>query len=319
MQIISNPTHDDIEKAAKALKDGHLVAFPTETVYGLGADAINVEAVSRIYSIKGRPVDHPLIVHILSINQLDKWARDIPDYAIKLANQFWPGPMTLILKRTDLARSFITGGQNSIGLRVPNNIVALALLHEFEKLGGMGIAAPSANKFMAVSPTTTQAVTEEIGELLERDDFIIDGGQCSIGIESTIIDCTGKTPSILRSGFVSIDEISKIIKPEILNFLSPDIKFSGNFEKHYSPKAKVILDKVPNKGQGFIALSDISTPEGVIRISSPTNNLEFAHTLYESLRFVDRNKILEVVVQQPEGEGIANAIRDRLKKAQHKK
>ena len=172
---------------------------------------------------------------------------------------------------------------------------------------------------MAVSPTTTQAVTEEIGELLELDDFILDGGQCSIGIESTIIDCTGTTPSILRSGFVSINEISNIIKPEILNYLSPEIKFSGNFEKHYSPKAKVILDKVPKKGQGFIALSDISTPEGVIRISSPTNDLEFAHTLYESLRFVDRNKILEVVVQQPEGEGIAKAIRDRLKKAQYKK
>jgi L-threonylcarbamoyladenylate synthase len=159
MELINNPTHDQIKKAAIALKDGHLVAFPTETVYGLGADATNEKAVSRIYSVKGRPTDHPLIVHISSINQLDKWAIDIPEHAIKLAKEFWPGPMTLILKRTNLAKDFITGGQDSVGLRVPDQSVALELLNEFKKLGGFGIAAPSANKFGAVSPTTALAVT----------------------------------------------------------------------------------------------------------------------------------------------------------------
>jgi len=319
MEIISNVTDGVIKKAARALKDGHLVAFPTETVYGLGADATNEKAVSRIYSVKGRPTDHPLIVHILSINQLDKWAIDIPDYALELAREYWPGPMTLILKRTKLAKNFITGGQNNIGLRVPAQPVALALLSEFEKLGGMGIAAPSANKFKALSPTTAQSVLEEIGAHLEFNDFILNGGQCSIGIESTIIDCTGTVPCILRAGFVSISDINNIIRPTILNFQSPEIKFSGNFKKHYAPKAKVILDKVPSEGQGFIALSEIPTPNGVIRISSPTTDLEFAYILYESLRFVDKNKISEVVVQQPKGDGIANAIRDRLNKAQYKK
>lgn len=315
MKLINNPTHDEIKKAARALKDGHLVAFPTETVYGLGADATNEKAVSRIYSVKGRPTDHPLIVHISSINQLGKWAIDIPDYAKKLAKEFWPGPMTLILKRTELARSFITGGQDSIGLRVPNNPIALALLYEFEKLDGMGIAAPSANKFMAVSPTTAQAVIEEIGELLELDDFIFDGDQCSIGIESTIIDCTRMAPVILRRGFVTTVDLNKITKQADSKFIEQQIKFSGNFKKHYSPKAKVLLDVEPIDGQAFIALSSVPTPKNVIRIASPTNAVEFAHLLYESLRLVDRHEIAELVIHQPLGEGVAAAVRDRLKKA----
>ena len=317
MQIISNPTHDEIKKAAKALKDGHLVAFPTETVYGLGADANNEKAVSRIYSVKGRPIDHPLIVHISSTNQLDKWAINIPDYALKLAKKFWPGPMTLILKRSDLAKDYITGGQDSVGLRVPNQSGALALLAEFESLGGMGVAAPSANKFMALSPTNAQAVQEEISEYLEVKDLILDGGQCSIGIESTIIDCTGASPSILRAGYITFSDLNTTFKLSSFQSQSHVIRFSGNFKKHYSPKAKVLLDKVPVEGQGFIALSKFATPEGVIRISSPTNELEFAYLLYESLIFADKNKILEVVVKTPSGNGLAEAIRDRLNKAQY--
>jgi L-threonylcarbamoyladenylate synthase len=190
MEIISNPTQVEIKKAAQALKDGHLVAFPTETVYGLGADATNEKAVSRIYSVKGRPTDHPLIVHISSINQLDKWAVDIPEYAIKLAKEFWPGPMTLILKRNKIAKDFITGGQDNVGVRVPSHPVAIGLLSEFEKLGGSGVVAPSANRFSAVSPTNTYAVTEEIGGKLSKSDIIIDGGN------SLFIDTVRRTKSL---------------------------------------------------------------------------------------------------------------------------
>ena len=168
MQLFTNPIQSEIKMAAKALKDGPLVAFPTETVYGLGADAVNEKAVSRVYTVKGRPKDHPLIIHIFSAKQLSKWAIDIPDYATKLANKFWPGPMTLILKKSDLAKQFITGGQESIGLRIPDQQIALKLLEEFEGLGGLGIAAPSANRFGSISPTTASAVEIELSSFLGR-------------------------------------------------------------------------------------------------------------------------------------------------------
>ena len=190
MAIISNCTASIIRDAALALKEGHLVAFPTETVYGLGADATNEKAVSRIYEVKGRPTDHPLIVHISSMELLDKWASEIPEYAIKLAGAFWPGPMTLVLKRTDLAKDFITGGQDTVAIRVPFHTLANQLLKEFESLGGDGVAAPSANRFGKVSPTNSQAVEEELDNFLLENDQILDGGQSQIGIESTIIDCT---------------------------------------------------------------------------------------------------------------------------------
>ena len=194
MTIISSCTLSTLKEAAKSLKQGNLVAFPTETVYGLGADATNKDAVARIYDVKGRPTGHPLIVHISSINNLDKWAQQIPEYAITLARTFWPGPMTLILPRTELAKDFITGGQDNVGIRVPSHPLALSLLKEFESLGGLGIAAPSANRFGRVSPTSAQAVQEELSEYLTLDDLILDGGPCQIGIESTIIDCTKQTP-----------------------------------------------------------------------------------------------------------------------------
>jgi L-threonylcarbamoyladenylate synthase len=266
MEIISNCTQDDIKKAAKALKDGHLVAFPTETVYGLGADATNEKAVSRIYSVKGRPTDHPLIVHISSVNQLDKWAIDIPDYAIKLAKEFWPGPMTLILRKSSLAKGFITGGQNNVGIRVPAQAVALLLLKEFENLGGLGICAPSANKFGAVSPTYAQAVLEEIGSSMDSSDLILDGGFCKIGIESTIIDCTKLEPIILRSGFITQEHITQLLNINSKIENKNTIKHSGNFQSHYSPKAEIFINKTPMTGQGLIALSSIKTPEGVIRL-----------------------------------------------------
>jgi L-threonylcarbamoyladenylate synthase len=316
MHIISNCTQEAINKAAQALIDGHLVAFPTETVYGLGADANNSKAVARIYEVKARPTDHPLIVHISSINQISKWARDIPDYAITLARNFWPGPMTLILKRSELAKNFITGGQENVGLRIPNHSLALALLTQFESLGGEGVAAPSANRFGAVSPTTSLAVDEEIGKNLNQEDLILDGGACSIGLESTIIDCTGKSPSILRPGAITLEMVEESVDGKIDAHASPkSIKASGLLTNHYSPKAKVRLNLLPEPGEGFIALANIPTPVGAHRLASPVDVEEFAKILYEALRDGDRINLNEIKVIYPEGDGLARAIKDRLIKS----
>ena len=313
MEIISNPTQNEIKRAAKALKDGHLVAFPTETVYGLGADATNEKAISRIYSVKGRPTNHPLIVHISSIGQLHKWAIDIPDYAIKLAKEFWPGPMTLILKRGNLAKDFITGGQDSIGLRVPSQPVALELLNEFEKIGGQGVAAPSANRFGAVSPTNSEAVIEEIGSELSQRDMILDGGNSNVGLESTIIDCTKEVPDILRPGAVTIEMIRFCTEYKIsISKVSNDIRASGLLKTHYSPKAKVVLSAEAKKGDGFLAMADISTPIGAIRLASPRTIEEFARQLYQALRLGDHKNLTKIIVIPPIGGGLSDAIRDRL-------
>ena len=319
MEIILNCTQDVIEKAAKALTAGHLVAFPTETVYGLGADATNKKAVSRIYSVKGRPIDHPLIVHISSINILDKWAKDIPEYATKLAKKFWPGPMTLILKRSELAKDYITGGQSNVGLRVPAQPIALALLSEFEKNGGFGIAAPSANRFGAVSPTTASDVSEELQTYLNSDDLILDGGQCSVGLESTIIDCTGPLPIILRPGAITREMINTSINlDEIKNEEKSSIRVSGSLQSHYSPKATVFIDLPPSPGDGFIAMNDIETPDRVIRLASPKSIEQYAKDFYNALRLADKKGLKRIIVMQPEGSGLAEAIRDRLSKAAYR-
>ena len=316
MEIISNPTQDEIKKAAKSLKDGHLVAFPTETVYGLGADASNEKAVSRIYSVKGRPTDHPLIVHISSINQLDKWATDIPEYAIKLAKEFWPGPMTLILKRSESAKDFITGGQDNIGLRVPNHPAALSLLMEFESLGGLGIAAPSANRFAAVSPTTAAAVEEELGYFLTINDLILNGGHSLIGVESSIIDCTIDYPVVLRPGAITTEMIEKITGCKApLGVEKTEIKASGLLESHYSPLAKVVIGVTAEPGDGFIALASFPTPTGVIRLAAPRNIAEYAKILYDALRAGDNLGLKKIIIFQPNGDGLAMAIRDRTGKA----
>ena len=316
MEIISNPTQDEIKKAAQALKDGHLVAFPTETVYGLGADATNEKAVSRVYSVKARPTDHPLIVHISSINQLGKWAIDIPEYAIKLAEEFWPGPMTLILKRSEIAKDFITGGQENVGIRVPLHPVVLELLSEFEKLGGLGIAAPSANKFGAVSPTTAEAVNEELGAYFAKEDLVLDGGQSEVGIESTIIDCTGFNPSILRPGAVTQEMVEDNSDMNVYSGVNLKKIFApGLLEKHYSPKANVTLGDTAQSGEGFIGLASIKTPEGAIRLASPDTTEEYAKLLYNGLRSGDQQGLSKIVVAAPEGQGLAVAIRNRLSKA----
>jgi L-threonylcarbamoyladenylate synthase len=294
---------------------GHLVAFPTETVYGLGADATNETAVAKIYAAKARPADHPLIVHVHSMQAMGDWAQEIPAFAIALARDFWPGPMTLILNRSTLAQDFITGGQNSVGIRVPDHVVALALLNAFHGLGGKGIAAPSANRFGHVSPTTAQAVKDELGSYLQEQDQIIDGGPCTVGVESTIIDCTGNTPKILRPGAITAEMITASTGLEVLDSVGTLIRTSGSLDAHYAPAAIVLLDQQPKAGQGFIALATTPTPKDVIRLASPNTDVEFAQILYASLRKADELGLSHVVIEQPTGSGIAVAIRDRLMRA----
>ena len=313
-QFLSNCTADAMLDAAAHLKAGDLVAFPTETVYGLGADASNSEAVARIYSVKGRPNDHPLIVHIASMDRMGDWASDMPEYAIALARSFWPGPMTLVLKRSELAKDFVTGGQDTVGVRVPDHVVALALLEAFEMVGGKGVAAPSANRFGHVSPTSAAAVVEELGDYLSKDDVVLDGGACDVGVESTIIDCTGAAPSVLRPGAISASMIEECTGLKTTQS-EKEIRVSGSLENHYAPIAKVLLCEIPIAGQGFIADSSIDTPKGVIRLASPRDDEEFARVLYSALRDADARGLSEVVVLQPIGVGIGVAIRDRLARA----
>ena len=301
--------------AAAHLLAGDLVAFPTETVYGLGADASNLHAVARVYEVKGRPADHPLIVHIASMDRMGDWASDVPEYAIKLARDFWPGPMTLVLRRSELAGDFVTGGQDTVGVRVPDHVVALALLEAFELVGGKGVAAPSANRFGHVSPTSAAAVVEELGEYLAGDDVVLDGGACAVGVESTIIDCTGESPRVLRPGAISVAMIEESTGLSVHNGEQAEIRVSGSLENHYAPAAKVFLCETPTAGQGFIAHANIETPPGVIRLASPHDDEEFARVLSSALREADAQGILEVVVMQPIGTGIAVAIRDRLARA----
>ena len=314
-QFVSHCTIDVLANAARALKEGHLIAFPTETVYGLGADANNEMAVSRLYKVKGRPQDHPLIVHIGDWQLMGEWAEEIPDFAINLARAFWPGPMTLILKRSELAKDFITGGQSTVGIRVPNQTLALQLLNEFAKIGGKGIAAPSANRFGQVSPTTAEAVREELGAYLDATDAILDGGPCTVGVESTIIDCTGTYPRILRPGAITAEDIKGVTGLDVLSVEYSEIRVSGSLENHYAPNAEVFLDVTPEEGNGLIALADIPTPPEVIRLAAPKTPEAFAYDLYAALRAGDAQGLKRIVVIQPKGEGIAIAIRDRLKRA----
>ena len=330
-QFLSNCSADAVSSASSNLQAGNLVAFPTETVYGLGADACNADAVARIYSVKGRPADHPLIVHVASMDALGDWAADVPGYAISLARDFWPGPMTLIMKRSELAGDFVTGGQETVGVRAPDHPVALGLLLAFAQIGGKGVAAPSANRFGNVSPTSAQAVADELSEYLGDADQILDGGPCQVGVESTIIDCTGDVPRILRPGAVTvamIEESTGLVvgnSNEHAREIAADgsvvdgsqIRVSGSLDSHYAPVATVVLDQSPVAGQGFIAMADVPTPDGVVRLAAPKNDEEFARVLYAALRAADEQRLQTVVVAQPAGGGIAIAIRDRLKRAAH--
>jgi L-threonylcarbamoyladenylate synthase len=335
-QFLSKCGASAIADAAANLLAGGLVAFPTETVYGLGADACNVHAVERVYSVKGRPADHPLIVHVASIDGLGDWAQEVPEYAILLARDFWPGPMTLVLPRSTLAADFVTGGQDTVGIRVPSHPLALALLEAFAQIGGKGIAAPSANRFGKVSPTTAQAVVSELGHYLTDQDQILEGGPCDVGIESTIIDCTGVTPRILRPGAITpkmIEQSTNLSVGSRFTYTDEDlagitfyqnsdeadlVRVSGSLENHYAPRATVLLNQTPSPGQGFIAMADIQSDDGVIRLAAPKTHEEFARVLYTAFRAADELGLLTIVVEPPHGTEIAIAIYDRLNKAAKK-
>jgi len=317
-QFLSKCDASAMGDAVGVLLTGGLVAFPTETVYGLGADASNAASVARIYSVKGRPADHPLIVHVASMDGLGEWASDVPAYAIALARDYWPGPMTLVVRRSDLAGDFVTGGQDTVGVRVPNHPVALGLLEAFAAAGGKGVAAPSANRFGNVSPTTAQAVAAELGDYLADGDQILGGGACDVGVESTIIDCTGDLPKILRPGAITVEMIEQSTGLTVVGSVEePEIRVSGSLDSHYAPVATVVLDQSPTVGQGFIAMADVVAADGVVRLAAPKSHEEFAHDLYAALRAADEQGLATVVVQQPAGDGIAIAIRDRLKRAAH--
>jgi L-threonylcarbamoyladenylate synthase len=305
-----------ISTAAQALIAGNLVAFPTETVFGLGADATNPEAVAKIYAAKGRPSNHPLIVHVSSAERAWQWSEGAPSFALKLAEAFWPGPMALVLNRSELAGDFITGGQPTVAVRVPNHPVALELLERFEELGGLGVAAPSANRFGRVSPTDSAAVLEELGSYLGAGDVVLEGEPSSVGVESTIIDCTSELPKILRPGFVTADDVRKATGLELSDSES-SIRVSGSLSSHYAPRAKVLLSGQPEPGSGLLAMSEHPTPVGVVRLASPENIDDYARVLYSSLRKADERGLTRVYAYPPEGEGLAIAIRDRLQRASH--
>lgn len=305
---------DALGLAAQSLKAGGIVALPTETVYGLGVDAENETAIARMYEIKGRPKDHPVIVHIADFQDLSYWTTEIPDYAARLANAFWPGPMTLILPRSGAAKDFITGGQEFVGVRIPAHPIALQLLRNFRELGGHGIAAPSANRFGEVSPTSAQHVINDLGDVLGDGDLVIDGGESVVGVESTIIDCSRALPRILRLGAITeamIEEVTPIDPDADL----AEIRVSGSLAKHYSPRAKVMIDVVPEPGDGVIAIATFDTQDDVIRLSAPASIEEFARNLYGAFRKADSMGLERVVVILPHGDGLAAAIRDRVSRA----
>jgi L-threonylcarbamoyladenylate synthase len=315
----------DIEQAVALLRQGELVALPTETVYGLGADAKNPAAVAKIFAAKGRPADHPLIVHIPDASQLGRWARDIPAQARLLAEAFWPGPLTLILKRQPDVPDIITGGQDTVGLRVPNHPVALALLAAFDG----GIAAPSANKFGRISPTTTQHVRDDLGNAVP---LILDGGPCQVGIESTIVDLTEERAIILRPGMISAADIGRILGRNPLaadDPLAPPAltRASGTLEAHYAPRTPLVL--MPDDSLPIALRNAIVQKERIAVLAMhpapfdlagvhwhvvPAEPAGYAHELYARLRALDALGCDRIVVQKPVGQAW-QAVLDRLKRA----
>jgi len=317
-RISNAPGSVPIREAVAVLKRGGLVAFPTETVYGLGADAFNPAAVAHIYRIKGRPEGHPIIVHIGDAGQLERWAREIPEAARKLAARFWPGPLTLVLRRAPGVGDGLTGGQDTIGLRIPGHPVALELLRQF----GSGIAAPSANKFGRISPTTAAHVRNDLGEEV---DLILDGGSCEIGIESTIIDLSRERPVLLRPGRIGSDEIAATlgVGAEPRDRDAP--RAPGTLESHYAPRKPLRLVKgdrrdelVQGASQGRGVLSFRARPAGdrsTLWIEAPAHAEEYARDLYANLRALDSSACDQILVEEPPATAEWAAVRDRLGRA----
>ena len=305
----------EVRRAAEILRAGGLVAFPTETVYGLGADASSAAAMASLYRVKGRPADHPVIVHLDSLERALAWARDVPQEARILAERFWPGPLTLILKRSDKAKDFVTGGQPSVGIRVPSHPIAQELLKEFRG----GVAAPSANRFGHVSPTTAQHVRDDLGADV---DLVLEGGASEVGIESTIVDVSGGGVVVLRPGRISLEDIEKLgIKVQQRTAASP--RHSGGLERHYSPRTPArlvpthLLDKEIAQRGDKVAVLAFSRPDERVDfwLRMPREPQGYAQRLYAALRELDGTGCELILVEAPPGTPDWAAVRDRLVRA----
>jgi len=314
-------TAEAITHAARLLRAGELVAFPTETVYGLGADAGNADAVRRIFAAKGRPADHPVIVHAAQPADVAHWARAVPDAARRLAAAFWPGPLTLVLPRAAHVSDAVTGGQDSVGLRVPSHPVARALLAAF----GGGIAAPSANRFGRISPTTARHVADDLGDAVA---MILDGGACDVGIESTIVACTSDDPVLLRPGGIGLDQLTRVLgrAPRTTDADAP--RASGTLASHYAPRTPALLF-APNALAAAVATLAAETKRvavlartvaraagfGHAWIAAPIDAAGYAHDLYANLRALDAANADVIVIETAPAGAAWLAVRDRLARA----
>jgi L-threonylcarbamoyladenylate synthase len=291
----------DIDRALAVLRAGGLVGIPTETVYGLAADASNPDAVARVFAVKRRPLDHPLIVHIAAAELLGEWAAAIPPTAAVLADACWPGPMTLLVPRAAPVLDVVTGGLPTVGVRVPAHSMTLELLRRFER----GLAAPSANRFGRVSPTTADHVRADLGDDV---DFVLDGGPCPIGVESTIVDCTVDPPQVLRPGAISADDISALLDLT-LGTASGQSRAPGMLASHYAPRCRVVLASTVAEARSLAA----ATPGA--EVLDDTDLARYASSLFARLRDADDRGVPTLVAVLPPADGLGHAIRDRLTKA----
>jgi L-threonylcarbamoyladenylate synthase len=312
---------NDIAQAVGALVSGKLCAIPTETVYGLAANALDESAVARVFAAKERPADHPLIVHVATASDVSEWITELPQWAVDLTNAVWPGPLTIVGPRTALASNAVTGNQDTVAVRVPSHPLAQVLLQQLKTQGVKGVVAPSANRFGHVSPTSAAHVSADLGEYLDaHGDLILDGGDCQVGVESTIVLATGSQPVILRPGAVTAADIKRITGVEVSEETTNAPRVSGALDSHYSPTAQVILITAVSQSTfeskaGFLALAQTPTPTGLVRLASPETIEDFAHELYGSLRAGDDLKLKTIYVVPPSGDGLAQAINDRLQRA----
>lgn len=294
-----------VERAVAVLREGGVVAFPTETVYGLGADAENETAVRRVFEIKGRPIGHPVIVHLADVAQIESWARNVPDEAYALAERFWPGPLTLVLPRSPRASDLVTGAQDTVALRAPSHPIA----HEILRAFGGGVVAPSANRFGSVSATRAEHVIADLGDTV---DLVIDGGPSTIGVESTILDLAHGKPAILRPGGVTREELSEALGGPVSEGGS-DVRVPGSLPSHYAPRARVELAESDAVAEG---LAKALRAQGKRVNLIPTSDVNaFAHDLYDRLRAADREGADAIVVVLPPSIGLGIALRDRLRRA----
>ncbi|HEY3240720.1 MAG TPA: L-threonylcarbamoyladenylate synthase [Acidimicrobiia bacterium] len=312
---------DDISAAVDVLRRGGLVAFPTETVYGLGADAANPEAVDRIFVAKGRPRSHPIIVHLAEPAAAKEWAAEVPDSAAALADAFWPGPLTLVLPRSDLVPDAVTGGLDTVGLRVPAQPLALELLRAF----GGGVAAPSANRFGRVSPTRADHVRTDLGSAV---DLILDGGPCPVGVESTIVDCSGLHPRLLRPGGLPVESLEAVLGYNLDVIVDGSVRAPGMLASHYAPTARVEVlapEAVPARAEALVALGlrvgilapgrMIGLPAGIEALPPTGGAVAYAQCLYQRLREADRRGVEVLLAVPPPEIGVGTAVADRLRRA----